>query len=266
MTFDEYIKNPMGSKSTVMTNLQLYKQLYTEKWNNIMVRENGIVNYKLYHSGEDYYAHFKIPSEVVPKFYYDVVVRLFPPKDKTMGVIRTLSEYDVQFYSNDPNFVFTFAHAFKKHDMLIKDLESKMSITAIKEKATSKNPKDEIGYVKSLYFLYLAMKSFNLFKKSQWDAVSSPYTKKIWATVVTHADDKIRDRQEQGNALVKKEKRLTSDKTTASQRQAPAHAGQVKFSSPNKKNFGHFKRANYNNDISKPKHGKNGFRLFKSHK
>ena len=54
MTFDEYIKNPMGNKSTVMTNLRMYNELYTKKWETLMVRENGIVNYKLYSAGNDY--------------------------------------------------------------------------------------------------------------------------------------------------------------------------------------------------------------------
>ena len=194
----------------------------------------------------------------MPKFYYDVVVRFFQPKN-SKGVIKSLSDCNVQFYSNDPNFVFTFAHAFKKNGLFISDLDSKMSSIALKEKASEKNPRDEIGYVKSLYFLYLAMKSFGLFSKSKW-VNASPYSKKIWASVVSHADDKIRDRQELGNAISKKEKRIQTEKTTKSQRQTPPHSGIIKYNgSPNEKNFGHFKKTNFNTIASSnKKNHKNG--------
>lgn len=255
MTFDEYIKNPMGTKSSVMSNRQMYRDMYTEKWGAITVRENGIINYKLYKAGDDYYIHFKIPSEIVPKFYYDTVIRLYSRDRKLTGTIKSLSAHDVQFFSNDPNFIYTFAHAFKKAGLLISDLEFKINPINIKTKAIEKNPKDEIGYVKSLYFAYLAMKSLNLFSKSQWEAVSTPYTKSVWKSTVEHADDKIRDRQDKGNEIRKKEhKNAIKEKRKTTNTQMVRKACSVHFGSPNIKDFGKFKRENFNT-ISKSKIG-----------
>ena len=50
MTFDEYINNPMGVKSAVISNREMYRKMYTEKLNKIMVREVGKIDYQLYKS------------------------------------------------------------------------------------------------------------------------------------------------------------------------------------------------------------------------
>ena len=208
MTYDEYIRNPMGTGNFVVSARDMYRQMYTEKWNRIKLRENGVIVYRMYTDDIDYYIHIKIPSEVVPKFYYDVIIRFYPPKGK--GHIqseRTLNNYEVQFYSNDPSFVFTFAHAFNKNKLFIKDLESKMSKLSLTTKADSRNPKDQVGYVKSLYFAYIEMRNLGLFQKRRWDGVSKPYNKSIWTNTVTHADDKVKHRQEKGLALQRKERR-----------------------------------------------------------
>jgi len=261
MTFDEYIKNP--TKSFVMSNRSMYQNLYENKWNLIKVRENGAIAYKLYNSDEDYYIHMKIPSEVVPKFYYDTIVRFYLPKDKRRYAMeKTLENYDIQVYSNDPSFVYTFAHAFKTNGMLIKDLEGKMSKLALHNVAKERNPKDETGYVKSLYFLYIEMRSLKLFNKIRWDAVSQKYNKNVWNSTVIHADDRIKDRQEEEAAMRKKTKREshTTASRDLSKPTAPLSSG---FKSPNEPNFGHFKKENFNIINKIKKSATSGFGHFK---
>ena len=242
MTFEEYIKNPMGPKASVVTNRYLYQEMYTNKWNTLLVREDGKIAYKLYKTDDDYYIHIKIPSEVVPKFYYDTIIKFYLTKEnKTHTSDRTLSNYEVQFYSNDPHFVYSFAHAFRTHKLLIPDLEFKMNKQALEEKAVIKNPKDELGYVKSLYFAYLQMKNLNLFDKNRW-SIAEKYTSNIWKKVVEHASDKIQKRQELGRAIQKKEKR---EKKT--QKISTRIVNKLKpFVSPNIPNFGHIKKTNFN--------------------
>ena len=243
MTYDKYIKNPMGG--SVVTNRQVLMDMYNRKWNDLLVRENGKINYYLYRDKGNYYLHFKIPSEVVPKFYYDTVALFYIDKHKTSGTLPSnLNTYEVQFYSNDPSFVYTFAHAFKKNGMFIKDLEPKMIKAALDKKAVEKNPKDEIGYVKSLVFMYFAIKQFNLFSKSQWDIKAKPYSKDIWKQI-EHAEDKIRERQEKGNAIARENRRKenivkSQNKTRITNPIPPV------FASPNKKDFGHFKKIDFN--------------------
>lgn len=190
MTFDEYIQNPMGEKNAVISNRTMYRNFYQEKLDKIMVREHGKLDYKAYTSGKRYIIYIKIPSEVVPEFYYDVVIEFTPPKGQIVGF--KLDKYNVRFYSNDPSFVYTFAHAFKKNGLLIPDLEDKMSKKALKERADIKNPKDIVGYVKSLYFAYLLMQKRGLFSTVNY---VSPYNSKIIHKEIMYADKKIAARQ-----------------------------------------------------------------------
>ena len=48
MTFDEYIQNPMGKTNSVISNRIMYRNMYQEKLDKIMVREAGKVDYKAY--------------------------------------------------------------------------------------------------------------------------------------------------------------------------------------------------------------------------
>ena len=57
MTYDQYIKNPMGG--SVVTNRQVLMDMYRQKWNNILVRENGQINYSIYKGADDFYVHLK---------------------------------------------------------------------------------------------------------------------------------------------------------------------------------------------------------------
>jgi hypothetical protein len=80
LTFDQYIANPLGKRNAVMSSItrESIRANYTNRFNNILLRENGIINYYTYKSStNDYIIHIKIPSELVKKFYYDVVIRFY---------------------------------------------------------------------------------------------------------------------------------------------------------------------------------------------
>ena len=206
MTFDQYINNPMGIKNSVISNREMYRTMYTEKLSKILLRENGKVSYQLFRNKTNFFIYIKIPSEAIEDFYYDVVVEFYPPKDRSVGPERTLSNYNVRFFSNDPSFVFTFAHAFIKNNMFMNDLKPKMSKEAVKRNADERNPQNTVGYVKSLYFAYLIMKQRGLFQKVLYEAVPL-YNKDELLKHIEYADDKIRDRQKAYEEKQKAKKR-----------------------------------------------------------
>lgn len=207
MTFGEYIQNPAGKKNAVFSQREMYRTIYTQKLDKLLLRENNKIDYTLYNDGNDFYIHIKIPSEVVEKFYYDVVVRFFPD-DVSAGVKPTLKSYNVQFFSNSPDFVFTYAHVFIEKDLFIEDLKPKMSKLAIKKEANARNPDGVVGYVKGLYFTYLIMESRGLFNKTKFNLYSKKYNKKELLGNIENADDKISKRQE----AQKKEKKRNNSK------------------------------------------------------
>ena len=207
MTFDKYIDNPSGG--SVFTNRNMYKEMYQKKFDKVLLRENGSIKYQLFTANDgidSHYVYLKIPSEVVPEFYYDVVIHLFT-KNNTYKNEASLRRYTVEFYSNDPSFVYTFAHSFNKNGLFISDLSSKMSKQALRQKATIRNPKDDVWYVKSLFFAYLAMEKYNLFSKPIYDTNAKPYRKKELLRNITQAETKVAARQEAAEKLEKEKKK-----------------------------------------------------------
>lgn len=201
-TLKQYITNPSGIKASVITNRQMYEDLYQNKWGQIMTRENGHIDYKLYHDKNVYVAYMKIPSEVVEKFYYDVVFKL-TMKDSS----KTLENAEVQFFSNDPAFNYTWAYAFNKHGLCIKELEKKMSRTALRVPPKEKNPDKVIGYVKSLYFGYIYLKSKGLLNKLRFESEAEKLNWKNLIKLIKDTDDMVRERQEAGEKIRKSNKK-----------------------------------------------------------
>lgn len=214
LTYDEYIQHPMGVGNAVFSAKDFYKREYTRKWNDILLRENGIIKYSLYKNKHNFYIHFKIPSEVVEEFYYDTIIEFWPnlKEKKAIESESTLKNYNVRFFSNDPFFVFTYGHAFIKRDLIIKELINKLPREVIRKQAESRNPLNQVGYVKSLYFAYLEMLRRTLFNKS-WFTSAPIYDPKFIFSTVTHADEKIADRQEKGLKYEKKEKKQPKPET-----------------------------------------------------
>ena len=221
MIFDKYIDNPSGGM--VYSNRQMYKAMYQDKFKKVLLREQGNIDYTVYHDKDpqdSYYIHMKIPSEVIEKFYYDVVIRLYATKNAQKANSK-LRQYYVQFYSNDPAFMYTFAHSFAKNKLFIKDLEPKMSRKALTNIARERNPKDDVWYVKSLYFAYLTMEKYNLFSRAILDDKAKPYSKRSLLSNIEHAEKKVKARQEEQEKLNKKKKREATRNTDVKTDSAP---------------------------------------------
>ena len=125
MTLEQYITNPMGKNNAVLSSIvrETIRRDYTQRFNNILLRENGKIIYFLYKDSKNnsYYAHIRVPSEVISNFYYDTVIKFFTDASvKDAG--RSLEKYYTQFYSNDPAFVFTYANTFLGNGLFIKEL------------------------------------------------------------------------------------------------------------------------------------------------
>ena len=205
MTFQQYIDNPLGKKSAVFSQRDMYKELYTKKYGAVLLRENGTFHSTMYYDRkrDRYFMHMKVPSEVVEKFYYDVVVEFYPI-DGTNATEGTISNYGVRFFSNDPAFVFTYEYVFSKNDLFVKELKPKASKVALKKRPEERNPYEIPGYVKSLYFCFLHMKSRSLFNMTHWKNSARPFNLKELVEDVEESDKKISDRQRLGEQAKKK--------------------------------------------------------------
>jgi hypothetical protein len=197
ITFPGYIKNPSGSRAMMVGEKTLAKQLYTDKYNKMMLRVNGKIDYLLYKKDNDrFIIYLKIPSESTETLFYDVVVEFFT-KDATQRGLNKLDDYNIRMFSNDPNFIFTFAYVFYERGLIIPELKKKISKVALKNNPAKSNPNKVVGYVKSLYFTYLFMESHGLFNKLNWlNAMTNlGAVKDIFEKAVAHSDDKIAQAQ-----------------------------------------------------------------------
>lgn len=228
MSFQQYIDNPMGKRNAVFSQRDMFRQLYTEKFDKVFLREAGKIDFTLYidKKKDRYVAHIKVPSETVKDFYYDAVI-LFYTNDAAKRMSPSLQDYFVKFFSNDPAFVFTYLRVFLKNELFIEDLKPKSSKLALKNDPKEKNPFEVPGYSKILYFAYLFMKSKNLFSKSIYKSYAQDYSVKKLLDNVMHTDDKISLRQKLGEEE-RKVKREEKKQQVSPQRDIDSPSGNIK--------------------------------------
>ena len=170
LTFDQYISNPNGqSRGMMVSQRELAKQVYSDKYNKMMLRVAGMIPYELFKNTDDsnYYIIFKMPSESTKDLFYDVVIEFYT-KDSVEKKINKLDNYFIKVFSNDPNFTFTYAYVFNKQNLIINELKNKLSSESLKSRPGVTNPNKNVGYVKVFYFAYLFMKDHGLFNKLNW--------------------------------------------------------------------------------------------------
>lgn len=209
MTFDEFITNPSGKGSAVNSTRMSADEMYRAKLSKLTEKKE--VEYVCAKSkdGNTYYINFKIPSESAPGFTYDTVVEFTAPEDLKSINSSSLKNYTVKFFSNDPSFIFTYAHTYITHGLLIPSLEKKVNLKAIVGKANTRNPDNAMGYAKSIYFAYLLMNKYRLFDK---DIIDSKCSTNI--TNLFHDIDSFEKKKSKRDAYVQS---LKMSKTPSSQ-------------------------------------------------
>lgn len=196
ITLKDYIRNPSGSRARVVGETELVRNRYNDKFNKLLLKVAGKIDYFLYKdtSGRRYVVHFKIPSESIDNLFYDTVIE-FETKDDVRIKSDNLDQYYIKFFSNDPNFVFTYANVFKNNNLLIKELKDKFGEIVFKQSPEVTNPYKMVGYVKSLYFAYLYYSLRGLDKKISWANAE----KINWSNIksgIMHSSRKIQQAQE----------------------------------------------------------------------
>ena len=206
-TFDDYISNPSGKGSAVTQSV--YRDAVSDGYTNklrLLESERGKIKFSVVKSSTDgkYYIHFKVPSETTKDFYYDVVVE-FTPRNKN-NTDADISKYCVRFFCNDSSFVFTYAHAFRTHGLLITEFEKLLPYKSLTQKAGTRNPDNTVGYVKNIYFSYLTMKKHNLFDKAVLDRMC-----KIANHMAISKDIKSYDKREAEKRLMEQKAKNKTD-------------------------------------------------------
>lgn len=168
ITLGEYIKNPTGGRSHMVGQKDAAQAVYSDKFNKMMLRSAGRIKFQLYKNGEERYTMvLHLPSESIDKLSYDVVLDFYTKDDIRMKE-RHLKNYKVRFFSNDPNFTFTYSYVFQREGLIVPELISKLSPESKKEPPKTTNPTHSVGYVKSIYFAYLFYQLRGFENKLTW--------------------------------------------------------------------------------------------------
>lgn len=164
MTFQQFLQNPTGPYSSFFGKRENIKQDLNNRFYTLLTtNKNKDFNCRTYKKENSYYFHIKIPSEKYSTILYDVVIKLIPNGTSVL-VENTLKNYNLQFFSNSPAFVYTYAYVSKKDKILLPFLEKKLNKVSLTKPPTVKNPIEIYGFEKSIYFalLYIEYKNYHI--------------------------------------------------------------------------------------------------------
>jgi len=164
-TLSNFLLSPFYGKEDVQKDTE-----FATKYRQF-VSQNKIRIYAACQIEDSFYIHMKIPSESQKSsdgtYEYDVVVRFFTD-DSEIAKQTHLRSYYVQFFSNSPSFMYTYAYVYKREDYLIKVLYEKLDPDYIDVKPEKTNPRLKKSYDKSIYFAcrYLSDTQFRYLDKT----------------------------------------------------------------------------------------------------
>lgn len=202
-TLKEFIDNPMGKGSNAIPNRQLIKDDLNRRYEQLVRKKK--INVDIYKDSDEYYFHFKIPSESERNNSYDVVLHFTMDKDDFRSD-KNLDRYYVKFFSNSPSFTYTYGFVFNLYGLLVEDLMSKYDDRVLNEDPSTRNPGEIISYEKSIYFAcYHLMQNRHYMNKIILQTLAKPYTKRIILANV-RTDEQIQMEIKKENNRIKEEK------------------------------------------------------------
>ena len=147
VTVGDYLVNPYGRGVSTFS----LSSLRTEVQRSLNQDYPSPIQYKIYGSKKnDIIIHCKLPSRTKKNIFYDVVfqINISMANDKTR---QTIARYPFKCFSNSPSFYYTFAQAFKDHDMICDWLWKKYERKVRRKDSKVRNPAHIVGYERTVY-------------------------------------------------------------------------------------------------------------------
>lgn len=138
----EFFNNPAGKGSAVL-NINATKTKFEEKYNSIHKK----ITHKTFSVKDNIYILVNIPSSV-DGIMYDVLLK-FEKTKKSLGT--TIFDMEMQLFSNSPSFLYTYANAYDKQKLFIKECKKKLSSKMLSDIAKTRNPYGVLSYDFSIY-------------------------------------------------------------------------------------------------------------------
>jgi hypothetical protein len=208
LTFTDVLRNPAGKGSANVGRRSSIIDDLSARAGKLFKRKEPELT--IYEDGDSFIFHFIIPSEEETyNIKYDVVLK-FSPQTEEDKDLRSVSEYGMEMFSNSPAFTFTYAYVTSQNNWLLTQLRDKISKLALTQAPKERNPGEQFGYEKSIFFSMLAMKEYSLNLKSRFDKYM-PIKKAInwrdFSKTIKSSDEKLKEYgQAKSKALVAKKK------------------------------------------------------------
>ena len=138
----EFFNNPAGKGSAIL-NINATKTKFEDKYNSIHKK----ISHKTFFVKDDIYILVNIPSSV-EGIMYDVLLK-FEKNKKSLGT--TILDMEMKLFSNSPSFLYTYANAYDKQKLFIKECKKKLSTKMLSDIAKTRNPYGVLSYDFSIY-------------------------------------------------------------------------------------------------------------------
>lgn len=138
----EFLNNP-GGKGSAVLNINATKETFTERYDKICKK----ISHMTFEVNKDIYILVNIPSSV-DGIFYDVLMK-FENTKKSIGT--TITDMRMELFSNSPSFLYTYAYAYMKQNIFIKECKKKLSSKMLSDVAKTRNPFGVLSYDFSIY-------------------------------------------------------------------------------------------------------------------
>jgi len=181
-----FIKNPAGPGSTAQGNIQIIRDDLNRRFLKL-VKEKPIT-LDVYRDKDEYYFHFKIPSETERTNTYDVVLH-FTMGEDDFKYDNFINNYYMIFFSNSPNFVYTFAYTYNEYGLLIPHLANKYKDIVLDQNPLVRNPGEVVNYDKSIYFAcHYIEENRKYLNKMHLNSIAKPFDVKKFNELIRPTD------------------------------------------------------------------------------
>lgn len=157
MNIQQYLENPMGKGDASVMNRKLIKDSMTMKFHTYFDKKGKLIKIHSYVTvNGEYYIHLVLPTETERDNTYDVVFHFYDPEKKFLSS-KSIRDYEVQMFSNDPSFGYTFAYVYNKNGMMIEPLATKIGRDFLTRPPVVRNRFETVNYNKYIFYgaLYL---------------------------------------------------------------------------------------------------------------
>lgn len=192
-TLREFYANPSG-KGITSNNINIVRKDFIKRYDIVTKQDKKKVKTTVYMENEaSFYFHMLIPSDMHQNTY-DVVLHLFNLADD--GSKGSLKDWGINFFSNCPSFVFTYAVSYNESGLLIPFLAKKYNNKVLHQLPVEKNPDLIIGWDKSIFYaIYTLMTNMTMTQRFLLKRDAKPFVAKELFDNIRTEEEIMRDHE-----------------------------------------------------------------------